>query len=417
MSGNIVLDVAISLVFIYLLYSLMATILMELIAWLLDLRAKMLTKTIRVMLEDRQVLSESHNNWLIRILANPFERFFIAFYQSIQYIICPFPRRTLAKAFYKHPSIKYLGESIWNNKPSYITSTTFAETIIKILRGKSFDGSLSVMDAIAITLLKPEVKIDIDENEEATIDPQTLYQVRQIFYDAKGDANRFQQLLEEWFEEVSLRSTGWYKKQTQFYLLIMGFCLAFQFNVDTISIYKIVAKDEKARAAIVNVAIESNKQHQQILNNLHLDSIPKDSTGTYLARTHKMLQDDAENANLVLGMGKPFKDSLDRITKLLGTKSPEISHTEQAKLLNAKRKYQKDIENLKFSEKQIGGWATTLCGWFITALAISLGAPFWFDLLNKLVQLRNSGKKPEEVTNGNLPQNSPQNVSPKNRVG
>ena len=30
-------------------------------------------------------------------------------------------------------------------------------------------------------------------------------------------------------------------------------------------------------------------------------------------------------------------------------------------------------------------------GWIITALAISLGAPFWFDLLNKLVKFRGTG--------------------------
>ncbi|WP_315821425.1 hypothetical protein [Paraflavitalea speifideaquila] len=29
-------------------------------------------------------------------------------------------------------------------------------------------------------------------------------------------------------------------------------------------------------------------------------------------------------------------------------------------------------------------------GWILTALAISFGAPFWFDLLNKLIKLRGS---------------------------
>jgi len=33
-----------------------------------------------------------------------------------------------------------------------------------------------------------------------------------------------------------------------------------------------------------------------------------------------------------------------------------------------------------------------ILGWLITALAISLGAPFWFDLLNKLMTLRGSIK-------------------------
>ena len=29
-------------------------------------------------------------------------------------------------------------------------------------------------------------------------------------------------------------------------------------------------------------------------------------------------------------------------------------------------------------------------GWLITAIALSLGAPFWFDLLNKFMKLRSS---------------------------
>ena len=35
----------------------------------------------------------------------------------------------------------------------------------------------------------------------------------------------------------------------------------------------------------------------------------------------------------------------------------------------------------------------TLLGWLITAAAVSLGAPFWFDLLGKVANLRGSGGK------------------------
>ena len=34
-------------------------------------------------------------------------------------------------------------------------------------------------------------------------------------------------------------------------------------------------------------------------------------------------------------------------------------------------------------------------GWFMTGLALSLGAPFWFDLLSKFVNIRGAGVKPE----------------------
>lgn len=37
-----------------------------------------------------------------------------------------------------------------------------------------------------------------------------------------------------------------------------------------------------------------------------------------------------------------------------------------------------------------------LIGWLLTAMAASLGAPFWFDILNKFITIRSAGKSPEE---------------------
>jgi hypothetical protein len=46
------------------------------------------------------------------------------------------------------------------------------------------------------------------------------------------------------------------------------------------------------------------------------------------------------------------------------------------------------------------GWARKVAGWLLTVLAISLGAPFWFDLLNKFMVVRSTvrpdEKSPEE---------------------
>jgi len=35
-------------------------------------------------------------------------------------------------------------------------------------------------------------------------------------------------------------------------------------------------------------------------------------------------------------------------------------------------------------------------GWLLTMVAVAMGAPFWFDLLNKVMNVRNAGKKPEK---------------------
>ena len=37
-------------------------------------------------------------------------------------------------------------------------------------------------------------------------------------------------------------------------------------------------------------------------------------------------------------------------------------------------------------------WLETLTGWLITTLALSLGAPFWFDTLNKFMVVRSTVK-------------------------
>ena len=57
-------------------------------------------------------------------------------------------------------------------------------------------------------------------------------------------------------------------------------------------------------------------------------------------------------------------------------------------------------------------------GWLITALAISLGSPFWFDILNKLVKVRGSGLIPG-ATAQQAPPSTPQakDIPPNQRKG
>jgi len=42
-----------------------------------------------------------------------------------------------------------------------------------------------------------------------------------------------------------------------------------------------------------------------------------------------------------------------------------------------------------------GGWFKVPFGWLITAIALSMGAPFWFDQLNRIMSVRNA-KKPKD---------------------
>jgi hypothetical protein len=41
-------------------------------------------------------------------------------------------------------------------------------------------------------------------------------------------------------------------------------------------------------------------------------------------------------------------------------------------------------------------WIMRIVGWVVTIIAVSIGAPFWFDVLNKFVNLRSAGRSPRD---------------------
>ncbi|MGH7126913.1 MAG: hypothetical protein ACREFI_21230, partial [Stellaceae bacterium] len=51
-------------------------------------------------------------------------------------------------------------------------------------------------------------------------------------------------------------------------------------------------------------------------------------------------------------------------------------------------------------QQSISGWIKKVLGLAVTAFALSLGAPFWFDMLSSFVRLRGSGDRPVLATPG-----------------
>jgi hypothetical protein len=46
--------------------------------------------------------------------------------------------------------------------------------------------------------------------------------------------------------------------------------------------------------------------------------------------------------------------------------------------------------------QDLSGWVLKFAGLLITIAAVSLGAPFWFDMLTRFVNIRGAGNKPAE---------------------
>lgn len=436
MFNSPVLDVFIGLVFIYLLYSLLAATIQEIIARWFGLRGRMLVKGIRRMLEDQ------NDKEIIKLDSGSatLAGFIVSTIRSVKRFFNPFikGKDSFAKAFFTFPSIKYLAENSWNSKPSYIDATTFSQTMVHLLRGSIYDGSSPQMELIRDNLFSSK-SFEKNDETKASIDTQTLKHLQRMFYDANGDIDRFKALLEKWFNETMNRASGWYKRQAQLILFIIGIWVAYTFNVDTVAIYNILVKDKKAREEIVQLAINAPQKYKPIIDTLQtktkrdtayikdtirnltdtifIDTTYIDVTDEYLKQTQTALQKDAAEVSNILGLGKPYCDSLTYYKSILDTIGKKDSSYNAIQTRYDKIKAEKNATWFKYSPKQKGG-LVTLMGWLLTALAISLGAPFWFDLLNKLIQLRATGPKPKNSTaNDNSSNiNAPSN-SPVNRVG
>lgn len=461
MFDNISLDIFIGLIFIYLLYSLLASIIMEIIARYSRLRANMLVKAIRVMLEDRDpkdLVDKSQMELGLKRLVDLFKTIW-CLNQPAKF------KETLAKAFYEHPSIKYLGEDEFHSKPSYIEGQNFSSTLISILRGTGYDGTSPVMDEIykalypkgtSVESLIAIVETGSAKPVEVMIQRETLLQLRHLYIDSHKDIDRFKALLENWFNETMDRLSGWYIKQTKKILFVIGLTLAIVGNVDSIKIYHILANNNTARELLANRAVQAYQGYgpavyvfrQKIKEGGTATVAIKDkdttitfplnlSTGNETLNTaNEKLQADIQEVNKILGLGwhnsKDYKDydkakneiskyqkNADRCVWLENEmvclqKKLTSASTKPKEVINKKNeRLQKQYDSIRIIDKKGMAtletqarvsynkatdrfWLWSIPGWLITALAITLGAPFWFDLLGKLISMRSTGKKPKE---------------------
>jgi hypothetical protein len=339
MLNNAAFDVVVSLVFIYTLYSLLATLIQEIIATNIGLRGKVLKKAISRMLDDDKIAAADK----------------------------------LGSTFYTHPLIKCLADGSWPLKkvPSYINRETFSKVVIDLLRGQNAKPGLPDRQPIQNSLTKGVIAWD----PTVTIEQETLLYLNSIWADAQGDVTKFKASLEKWFDEMMDRTTGWYKKYTQVILLGVGLAISVCFNVDTVKIINELQTDPKLREQVIEQAANFTKAHPNLGQQLQKEKAQVAQLA-FPAKKDSVAKDS-------LNAAIKNNQQLDSLNTELNKKATD--------LLN------KDIKSL--NETLAIGWKggfsvnftlMSLLGWLLTALALSFGAPFWFDLLNKLMQLRSS---------------------------
>ena len=160
-----------------------------------------------------------------------------------------------------------------------------------------------------------------------------------LFKDVGADLVRLKAGLESWFDETMASLESQYKKWATAWLFFVGLTLAVVVNASALDVAKDLWNDEATRAAVV-AAAESTVEAGQDASKIE-----------DVARTTSEL----EELSLPVGWSD----------------APPNPTVDPA------------------------WWLSHVIGWILTGALLMLGAPFWFDLLSRLVSLRNSGKSPD----------------------
>lgn len=248
-----------------------------------------------------------------------------------------------------HPLVKGLTPS---GKPSYIPSEKFAHTVLDLVHSKHngdkpFEIN-SLRDSIEHTdLLSPEMKRF----------------VLQSIMEAKGEVANVRNDIAKWYDESMERVGGLYKKYAQRIIIVIAVAVSFSFNADTIQLAKFLYQNPEAARELADQA-----------SHVVADSV-------MLKKLDQALQ---AKSDTVPKASEKALSEIHQELKAIRTLSAKIYET----------KLPLGWRNDTWQENDLG-WLEKIAGLLLTAMAVSLGTPFWFDVLSKLANLRNAGNKPK----------------------
>jgi hypothetical protein len=174
--------------------------------------------------------------------------------------------------------------------------------------------------------------------------------------------------IQNWYNAYMDRVTGWYKRKVRKNIFLAAAIVTLFFNLNFITLSKTIHADTKLRKTLVAIADSVSKEEKPI----------------------SALQERIKKDSAALGDINP--DALVGVELPIGWKiSVTDAGTEGRTWLGRIFRFIGYFFENHFNFKNITGW-------LIFILCLSLGAPFWFDVMKKLVNIRNAGISPQKKT-------------------
>jgi hypothetical protein len=316
------LDVAIGLLFLYLLLALVCSTVNEAISTAFGMRARFLQLGLLNLLSAAPNPTDEGKAALKKLYSHPLVQTLVR------------PKRGLDPATDPTEPTKW-----WRKPPypSYLPSRTFVAALTDLARDTTAWRAEAGTGEAEAAVERMNAATEEFEKTIASIPNATLSEaLLAVYRSVESDASRFHHAAERWFDDAMERVSGWYKRRTQLFLFVIATFIVVALNADSIAAGRVLWRDDAVRTAVVKkaeAAAEGDLEEAEV-------------------------EEAVKQLDLPLGWELSTGDG--------PTEVPNDLLAILAKLF----------------------------GLALTIGAVMLGAPFWFDLLSKIMRVRSTGAPP-----------------------
>jgi hypothetical protein len=414
MLNSAIIEVAIGLIFVFSLLSILVTQINNVIVAALNLRARRLKEQLDVMLSDPVIRAKTLSHPLIRMV-DPVVSDVIAAQAEgtkaevavqiteqqkarVDYIPTESFVDVLVDVLTENTGTKLYEEleKVINDMPPTVEKSQFRQLLRQIQL--SGTGLVELRNLIA-TLNDEEIKhkmlvalnlvdaaLDKLKAENSDMIP-LLLGVRQVsdkylqaaltaVLNTASNLEEARQKIGEWFNGMMDRATDTYVKEMRRISIIISLLLSLVLNVDTMQLARVLWEDPALRTAVaVTAAANVNQMQQDVENQVN----PTQSGQGSVEEVQEAVNEAQVTLETLLELRLPIGWVIEPIRTEV---NPELA-------LSVDRL---DPRNLwKFwppnnPDGWLELWLFKIAGIALTTIALSQGAPFWFDLLRKLTR-------------------------------
>ncbi|HVG12970.1 MAG TPA: hypothetical protein VM843_08195 [Flavisolibacter sp.] len=363
MTGFAILDLVVGMIFIFFLLSIITSSAVEVVLTVTKLRAKILAKWLRSIFNLPALLPDGSSK-LHPVHGTPV---------------------TLGQSIMDHCMLTALTEE--NKSTTYIKSTDFVsaflDQVTRVTAAPTAPGAAGTRGFQLPPKTLDEYRAAIEKTPVLPAEIKRTItafanEAESAISDQLSKIDLFRQKIEHWYDSNAERLTGRLKRRWASPLtLLMAVCMTIALNADTVAIGSYLYDHKEVSRQLASKALTTYERYEERVERLRGDSgtnmAPADLRALEQARLQ--LKSDVDSMQAVLPKGFPVGWEGERWT------DPAL----------AKMSFGARIWSSGFWDEVLGRHGA---GWLATVLAILLGAPFWFDMMNKVSNIRGAGPKP-----------------------